>query len=100
MGKGLARKREASGAPDMVSSENGDLAVQVAELRSDVRHAQRDISDIKIDIRRLDTKFDDVAKTISELKDSLSSARIWALWMYISLASTLLFVVARSAKWL
>jgi hypothetical protein len=50
--------------------------------------------DTKIDqkIGKLDEKFD-------KLKDSLSSAKIWALGMYISLAGSMLYIIAKSAKW-
>jgi DNA anti-recombination protein RmuC len=71
---------------------------------------------------RLDKKIDDLDKksevrferldrTVQELKDSmaeirldikvsLASAKLWAIGLYVALAGTLLYVIARSAKWI
>jgi chromosome segregation ATPase len=135
---------------DMRADENDNLAVQVAELRADVRHVQADVTDIKADLRltnqrieslrketgerfdkvdqkfealreesaqrfdkvdqkfealreesaqrfdKVDQKFESVKKEIGEIKDSLASAKIWAL----GLAASLLYVLARGFKWL
>jgi predicted site-specific integrase-resolvase len=107
---------------DMPPTERNDLAIQVAELRSDVRHVQSDITDIKADVRELnvrmeakfaavDKRFEGVDKKVDELKDSLASfrseikdalstAKMWAWGMYVALAGTLLYVIARGAKWI
>jgi len=69
----------------------------VAELRSDVRHIQSDVTDLKPDVRALEQKFD---KEISAVKNSLWSAKVWALLLYFALAGSLLLVLARGFKWL
>lgn len=109
----------------MPTSENDGLG----ELRADVRHIQADVTDIKANLRitnqridALDQKFDHkleksdqkfesfrkevaerfakVDQAISELKDSLSSAKIWALGLYVGLAGSLFYVLARGFHWL
>jgi hypothetical protein len=88
---------------DMPAGENDSLAVQVAELRADVRHIQADVTDIKADLRvtndKVDQRFESVKKEIGEVKDSLASAKIWALGLYLALAGSLLYVLARGFKW-
>jgi len=69
-----------------------DLAVQVAELRADVRHVQSDTTDIKAELRVTNERLD-------SLKDSLASAKVWALGLYIALAGSLLYVLARGFRW-
>lgn len=113
----------------MPGTENDNLAIQVAELRSDVRHIQSDTTEIKADLRltnaridRVDEKIeslrekteqgftslrketgeliDKLEQRIDDVKDSLGSAKIWALGMYIGLAGSLFYVLARGFKWL
>ena len=69
-----------------------DLAVQVAELRADVHHVQSDTTDIKAELRVTNERLD-------SLKDSLASAKVWALGLYIALAGSLLYVLARGFRW-
>ncbi len=45
-------------------------------------------------------KFERVDRKFDEIKDSINSAKLWAFGLYIALAGTLLYVVARSAKWI
>jgi septation ring formation regulator EzrA len=112
------RKYAIAEDPDMPAGENDNLAVQVAELRADVRHVQADVTDIKAEQRvthqridslrketaerfgKVDDKFESVRKEIGEVKDSLASAKIWALGLYFALAGPLLYVLARGFKWL
>jgi len=125
MSAALAKKHLDPEVNPMPPTENNDLAIQVAELRSDVRHVQSDITDIKgrfeevnkrfdtIDKRfdavdkrfeRVDQKIDDLkdslAATRMEIKESIASTKMWALGLYIALAGTLLYVIAHSAKWI
>ena len=109
----VMHKYDITEGADMPGSENDHLAVQVAELRADVRHIQADVTDIKarfdkVDQRfnrvdekfdRVDQRFESVKKEISEVKDSLASAKIWALGLYLALAGSLLYVLARGFKW-
>jgi peptidoglycan hydrolase CwlO-like protein len=114
----VMHKYEMMEEADMPANEDNTLAVQVAELRSDVRHIQADVTDIKADLRitnqrieslrketgerfeKVDQKFDLVKKEIGEVKDSLASAKIWALGLYFALAGSILYVLARGFRWL
>jgi peptidoglycan hydrolase CwlO-like protein len=107
----LARKCERVEGGQMPLNEKDEQAVQIAELRSDVRHIQSDVSDIKAELRawhprieslekKMDARFERMDQKIDSLKDSLSSAKIWALGLYIALTGSLLFVMAHGFKWL
>ena len=129
MKTGLARKHEISESADMEPAEEIKLLTQVAELRSDVRHLQGDVTDIKTEQRTrfdridkqfdkvdqrfkdveakseekfkaIDERFDEIKKLIYGTRDLISSAKLWAYGLYVGLAFTLLYVIARSAKWL
>ena len=88
----------------MSADERSDLEVQVAELRADVRHVQPDTTDIKAELRadttEIKTELRATNKRIDELKDSLASAKIWALGLYVALAGPMFYVMARGFKWL
>ncbi|HVW71204.1 MAG TPA: hypothetical protein VHB68_19655 [Steroidobacteraceae bacterium] len=111
---------------DMPTSERDDLMIQVAELRSDVHHVQADTTQIKADLRltnqridalddkmdqriaALDDKMDQriaaldvrMEKRLDNLADALTSAKHWAIGMYITLAGGLFYMVAHGLKWL
>ena len=70
-----------------------DLTAQVAEVRADVRHVQSDTTDIKAELRATNQRID-------SLRESLASAKIWALGLYIALTGPLLYVMAHGFKWL
>jgi hypothetical protein len=62
-------------------------------------------SDLKPQVDRkfekVDQRFDSVTKEIGQVKDSLASAKIWALGLCSALATSLLFfVLAKGFKWL
>jgi predicted nuclease with TOPRIM domain len=117
MKTGLARKLDPE-RPDMEPAEEIKLLTQVAELRSDVRHVQGDVADIKTEQRarfdKVDKQFDKVDKQfdkveekfkavdarLNEIVKMISSAQLWAYGLYAALTFTLLYVIARSAKWL
>jgi hypothetical protein len=84
------------------------MEARIARIESDVAHMRTDIADIKVDLRamrddlrgglrssteRLDDKIDSV-------KDSLASAKIWALLLYIAFAGGMLGVMARGFGWI
>jgi hypothetical protein len=107
----LARKRERVEGGQMPLNERDEQAVQIAELRSDVRHIQSDVSDIKAELRAWHQRFEALVKKMDErfeksdqkfdsLKDALASAKMWAIGLYIALAGSLLFVMAHGFKWL
>ena len=91
---GALRKYDPTEGSQMPANEkvDFDLAVQVAELRTDVRHIQSDTTEIKAALR-------DTNQRVDSLKDSLASAKVWALGLYIALAGSLLYVLARGFKW-
>lgn len=115
--KSALRKYEMEGT-DMPANENDSLG----ELRADVRHIQADVTDIKANLRvtnqrieSLDLKFDQkfeslrketserftkVDQMIGEIKESLASTKLWALGLYVGLAGTLFYALARGFKWL
>jgi hypothetical protein len=95
---------------------------QLARLTSDVQHVQKDVTDIKVELRRvgdrldamnerfdgkldamngrIDGKFDAVNGRIEGLRQEMHSMKVWALGMYFALAGSLLFVMAKGFKWL
>ena len=122
--KSALRKCEMEGT-DMPTNESDGLG----ELRADVRHIQADVTDIKAEVRvtnqrieslrketgeqigKLDQKFESFRKEtterftkvdqmFSEIKESLASAKLWALGLYVGLAGTLFYVLARGFRWL
>jgi hypothetical protein len=121
MKTGLARKYENPESTDMEPAEEIKLLTQVAELRSDVRHVQGDVTDIKAEQRTrfdkveqkfkdietkseekfkaIDARFDEIKNLIYGTRDLIASAKLWAYGLYVGLAFTLLYVIARSAKW-
>jgi hypothetical protein len=125
----VMHKYDMTDGEDMPVGENDNLALQVAELRADVHHIQTDVTDIKADQRvthqlieslrketavtfesvrkdtadrfdRVDQRFESVRQEIGAVKDSLASAKIWALGLYFALAGSLLYALARGFKWL
>jgi uncharacterized protein YlxW (UPF0749 family) len=107
----VIRKYDLAEGAYVSANERDALAVQVAELRADVRHIQSDTTDIKAELRatnqridslsqRVDERTDSLSRRIDELKDSLASAKIWALGLYLALSGSLLYVLARGFKWI
>ena len=64
------------------------MEARIARLESDVGHVRTDIAEMKLDIRSLRGKAEDI-------KDSVASAKIWALTLYIALAAVNLGALAR-----
>jgi chromosome segregation ATPase len=87
------RKYVVTEAEDMSADERSHLEIQVAELRADVRHVQSDTMEIKTELRATNQRIDD-------LKDSLASAKIWALGLYVALSGSMFYVMARGFQWL
>jgi hypothetical protein len=96
----MARKREPVEGGQMPVNERDEQGVQIAELRSDVRHIQSDVTDIKAELRATNQRFEKFDQKFDVLKDSLASAKMWALGLYIALTGSLLFVMAHGFKWL
>lgn len=71
--------------------DGGDgMEPRIAKLESDVGHIQSDIGDIKIDVKAMRDKMD-------RLNDSIWSAKVWALLLYVALAAAILAWITSSA---
>ena len=110
----LARKLD-SESPDMEPAQEKQLLIQVTELRSDVHHLQGDVAekfekveqkfkDIETKseekFKAIDARFNEVIGLIYGTRDLISSAKLWAYGLYLALAGSLLYIIARSEKWL
>ena len=71
----VMHKYEMTEDADMPANEDNNLAIQVAELRSDVRYIQADFTDIKADLRALRKetweRFDEIDKKFDKKLESL-----------------------------
>jgi predicted nucleic acid-binding Zn-ribbon protein len=83
------------------------LEERVARLEANVEHIQKDVSDIKIDMRRLNDKIDSVKDSLTALAINMEKSfaalhaacafdRVW--WLLMS--GALLGVMARALKWI
>jgi predicted nucleic acid-binding Zn-ribbon protein len=91
---------------------------RVSRLEANVEHIQKDVSDLKIDVRRLNDKIDSVDQKLSakidSLKDtvsalainmeksfaSLHAARAFDRVWWLLMSGALLGVMARAFKWI
>jgi uncharacterized coiled-coil protein SlyX len=80
------------------------MEARIARLESDVAHLRTDVADIKLDVRTLRDKMDAMAERFDTkfdgLKDSIASAKVWALILYLALAGSMLGVMARGFGWI
>jgi len=78
------------------SKEPDGMEARIARLESDMAHLRSDVGDLRTDVRglrdRMDAKFD-------ELRNSIASAKTWALLLYIALAGALFGTLARGFGW-
>ncbi len=94
--------------------EEVSVEERLARLESNVEHIQSDISEMKVDIRRLNDKIDGVDQRFTakfdSLKDliaaqsltmekSISRLTVWAIMLYISMAGGFLTFLGRSLHW-
>jgi uncharacterized protein YlxW (UPF0749 family) len=100
----LRKSKQVTEGAHMPVNERDDQASQIAELRADVRHIQSDVADIKVELRATNQRIDSLRQVVDQrfeqLKDSLASAKIWALGLYIALAGSIFYVLAHGFKWL
>jgi hypothetical protein len=100
----LRKSQQVTEGAHMPVNERDDQASQIAEFRADVRHIQSDVTDIKVELRATNQRMDSLRQVMDErfekLKDSLASAKIWALGLYIALAGSMFYVLAHGFKWL
>ncbi len=94
------------GMPALVFELERPVEERVAKLEANVEHIRSDISDMKVDIRRLSDKIDNVDQKLSGKLDSVVQAiadlrvgraldRVW--WLLMS--GALLGIMARAFKW-
>ena len=67
----VMHKYDMTEGTDMPANEDNNLAVQVVELRSDVRHIQSDVTDIKADLRLTDQRIDSLRKETGQRFDKV-----------------------------
>src|SRR6185437_15614125 len=110
----------------MSSNEGASENSPLGEIRSDIRHLQSDVTELKAEVRatnqkvdalrvdiegRVDARSDSLRTELSGriekleakfdlLKDSLASAKVWALVLYAGLAGAMLLTMARGFKWI
>jgi hypothetical protein len=87
------------------------MEARIARLESDVAHIRSDLGDVKADVRslrgaldslrdKMDERFAVVDAKIDGVKDSLASAKVWALVLYLALAGSLFGTLARGFGWI
>jgi len=85
---------------DENSSDSINRSVQLAELRSDVRHLQSDVMDLKTEVRTVNQKIDSLRDKIEAVGKSVDSAKVWGVLVLSSVVVQLLYVIAHGLKWL
>ncbi len=75
-----------------------ELVVQVEEWRADVRRVQSDVTEIKAQLVRINTRCDSLECKLDKLKDSLTTAMLAAI--YVTGWGTMLYVLAKGFKWI
>ena len=90
-------RKETSERFDKVDQRFEKVDQKIETLRTETL-ARFDKVDQKFE--KVDQKFEAVRKETAEVKDSLASAKIWALWLYVGLAGSLFYVLARGFRWL
>ena len=80
------------------------MEARIARLEADVAHLRADVADIKVDLRarfdKVDARIDRMDAKVDAVKDSLLSAKVWALVLYFALAGSMLGVMARGFGWI
>jgi len=83
-------------AKEAVSTET-PMEARIARLEADIAHLRGDVGDLKDDVRslrdRMEVKLDAVTAAIS-------SAKVWALLLYIALATAMFGTMARGFGWI
>jgi predicted nuclease with TOPRIM domain len=84
--------------------EEVSVEERLARLESSVENIQTNVAEMRVDIRRLNDKFDTLKDAIATLtlstERTISKLTLWAVTLYIGLAVMLLTVLARSLHWL
>ena len=92
-----------------------DVEARIARLESDVSHIRSDLADVKLDVRALRARLDEVSDRhtdglnaldakltarIDTLQRDLASAKVWALLLYITLAGAMYATLGRTMGWI
>ena len=84
--------------------EEHPMEGRIARLETHVEHILTDVSELRSDVRRLDSKIDGVKDLVTSLAMTLERAirklTIWGIGLFISLGVGLLTVIARSFHWI
>jgi uncharacterized coiled-coil protein SlyX len=95
----------------LASKDPEGMEARIARLESDVAHIRSDVAELKTDVRSLRDRTDTLRDKIDELRDkmdarfdklhdSLVSAQVWALLLYIVLAAANFGALARGFGWI
>jgi outer membrane murein-binding lipoprotein Lpp len=91
------------------------MEARIARIESDIAHLNSDVGEIKLDLRTLRDKVDELGTglngkidaldtrlsgKIDQLRNEISSAKIWALMLYMSLAALNFGALARGFGWI
>ena len=98
------------------------IQTRLTRVESDVKHIIEIVTDVKVELRRTNDKIDSVNKTLTDkiesvnktltekidglkdkfddLKGEMASMKVWAIGLYVALAASLLFVMAKGFHWL
>jgi outer membrane murein-binding lipoprotein Lpp len=100
--------------PD-AAREDSPMEARIARIESDIAHLNSDVGEIKLDLRTLRDKVDELGTglngkidaldtrlsgKIDQLRNEISSAKVWALMLYMSLAALNFGALARAFGWL
>ena len=69
------------------------MEARIAKLESDVAHIRSDIGEIRTDMREM-------RGDITAIRESIASAKIGGVLLYVALAGTMLLTMAKGFKWL
>jgi uncharacterized coiled-coil protein SlyX len=103
--------RSAGGFVVTASEEPDGMEARIARLESDMAHVRSDVAELKTDVRslrdkidalrdKMDAKFEAMNARLDKLHDSLASAKVWALMLYIALAAANFGALARGFGWI
>lgn len=90
-------RQAASPISNSVGAGSGDggsgMEARIAKLEAHVEHLQSDVSEIKSDVKLL-------TASTHQISESIASAKVWAVLLYIGLAAVMLGVMAKGFGWL
>lgn len=79
--------------PAMRLPRENPVEERLSRLEANVEHIQRDVTEIKGDICRLDAKIDAVKDSVAALalatEKSIGSAKMWTIGLYVALVAGL-----------